>query len=171
MSRTNIIIGIVIIILMFVGSTDISLAIEQQEIQQILETAENSLAETYMEIAEIGETGGDVGSLMVVMENSAILLADAFNVYRLGDYDEAYRLVTDLYQVMDGIGSEISNLKLQLEQTRQERLLLTTGLSSALLGILVVISLIGWRIIRKRHFRKVLKMKPEVTDANEIEGS
>ena len=164
MSRTNTAMGIVIIILLFVWSPSVSLAREQEEIQQILETAENSIAETYLEVAEIEEMGGDAGSLMVVMENSANLLADAFNAYRLGDYDEAYRLVTDLYQVLESIGSDVSNLKLQAEQSHQERLLLTAGVSGALLCILIVISLLGWRTLKKRHFRKVLKMKPEVTD-------
>jgi len=124
--------------------------------------AENDLASAYVAVAEAEGAGANVCELLAKLTIAGNLLADANNSYRLSDYDNAYSCAANCSNIVNGIISEASSLKLEAEQVYKERLFATAAMSSAGLSVLFVLSLFAWRFLKKKYFKRVLKMKPEV---------
>jgi hypothetical protein len=164
MSRITVAMWITLFISAFMLSTCQVLAAEKENAFQMLKDAEAALNLAYLGIRELEEAGGNISSILHKLDSSAELLANAFNAYHVGDYDEAYRLGNASYQALEGVGTETSRLKAQAQQDYNDRLFMTASLSSVVLSVFFVVSLFVWRFIKKRYFRKVLEMKPEVVD-------
>jgi len=149
-------------ILLFSWFVHVCFAVDKAAVDGALIDAENDLASAYVSVAEAEDGGADVSELMVKLEFAASLLSDAGNSYRLGDYDKAYSYAVNCSNTVNGIISEASSLIEEAEQVYKERLFATVAMSSAGLGVLFVLSLFAWRFLKKKYFKRVLEMKPEV---------
>jgi hypothetical protein len=58
--------------------------------------------------------------------------------------------------------NEASALKVEAENTNHQKLFSYAEFSSIGLSVLFVLSLFGWRFLRKRHLKRTLEMKLEV---------
>ena len=90
------------------------------------------------------------------------LLAKAYNAYRLGEYDAAYSYAINCSSSISGIVSKATDLKQKAETAYDNGLFYTAAVSSLALSLLFLFSLFGWRFLKNRYFRRVLKMKPEL---------
>jgi hypothetical protein len=151
-------------ILMFFWFAHVCFAVDKAAADEALIDAENELASAYVSVAEAEDGGAEVSELMVKLESAASLLSDAGNSYRLGDYDKAYSCAVNCSDSVEGIVSAASSLKLKAEDAYNERLFATATMSSAVLSVLFVLSLFGWKFWKNRYYKRVLEMKPEVRE-------
>ena len=137
-------------------------AVGQADANQMLAEAENALVSAYVSVAEANSVGANVSQLLVKLEDAGALLAEAQNSYRVGDYERAYLLALNCSNTVDNVVQEALTLKSETEEAQGQKLLFTAGVSSACLSVLFVLSLFGWRFLKKAYLKRVLEMKPEV---------
>jgi len=152
----------VLFFLVFSWFVQACFAVDKVDADGALIDAENVLASAYVAVAEAKRAGANVSELLVKLDFAGTLLADAYNAYRLGDYDEAYLYATNCSGKVNGIVSEAASLKLEAENAYSEKLFSTEVLSSVGLCLLFVLSLFGWRFLKKKYLKRVLEMKPEM---------
>lgn len=152
----------VVFILMFSWFVDACFAVDKAVADEALIDAENDLVSAYVAVEEAEQVGANVSELLTKLKFAGSLLADAYNAHRVGDYDDACSYAVNCSDRAKGIASEAAGLKLEAEKGYSERLFATAAVSSAGLSLLFVLSLFGWRILKRRHFKRILEMKPEV---------
>ena len=149
-------------ILMFLWFAHVCFAVDKAAADEALIDAENDLVSAYVAVAEAEDTGANVSELLAKLKIAGNLLGDASISYRLSDYDDAYSCAVNCSNTVNGVISEASSLIEEAEQVYKERLFATVAMSSAGLGVLFVLSLFAWRFLKKKYFKRVLEMKPEV---------
>jgi len=137
---------------------------DKVEAEKALVDAENDLASAYVSVAEAEKAGADVSGLLVKLEFAGALLVEAYNINGTGDYDKAYWFAVNCSESVNEIVGEALSLKLEAENAYSGRLFMTAALSSVALCVLFVLGLFGWRFLKRRYLRRVLRMKPEVRE-------
>lgn len=145
--------------------THTCLAVDKRSAEEALVNAESDLASAYGAVAEAERVGANMSELSDKLRSAGDLLAEANNTCRLGDYDGAYSYATNCSDTVEGIASQALDMKLEAEKTCSERLLFTATSSSIGLSALFVVSLFGWRALKKKYVKRVLEMKPEVRES------
>lgn len=154
----------VLAMLLVASVTHACFAFSSDEAREAIRNAENGLDSAYISVNEAERAGADISELLTKLVYAGDLLAEANNFYRMGNYEMAFYLACNCSEVSQGVNSEAQFLKLKAEEAYNERLLFTAGISSVGLSLLFVLSLFGWRFLRRWYVRRVLKMKPEVED-------
>lgn len=140
-------------------------AVDQAEVEETLVKAESELISAYTSVAEAEIAGANVSELLVRLDLAGSLLAEAKNSCRIGDYEgAAYLLAVNFSDVVSGVLDYASDLKSEAEEAYSRELLFNVGISSVGLSFLFVLSLFGWRFLKKAYLRRALGMKPEVED-------
>jgi len=152
----------VVFIFIFSQFIDACFAADRATTDEALVDAESDLVSAYVTVGEAEQVGANVSELLVKLKSAGDLLADAYNVYRQGDYDKACSYAMNCSYGVNGIASEATGLKSDAEASYSERLFVTAAVSSVGLSLLFVLSLFGWRFLKKRYLQGILKMKPEV---------
>jgi len=137
-------------------------AVGQADANQMLAEAENAVVSAYVSVAEADGAGANVSQLLVKLEDAGALLAEAQNSYRVGDYERAFSLAMNCSDAVNNVVQDALALKSETEEAQGQKLLFTAGVSSACLSVLFVLSLFGWRFLKKVYLKRVLEMKPEV---------
>lgn len=140
----------------------ICLGTDEVEATDALSSAEDSLSSAYLAVMNAETAGADISKLQETLNTAGNSLADAYNTYRTGNFSMAVLYANDCINKVNGVTSEAMTLKLIAEEAYTRRLLTTTGVSITVLCALFVLSLWGWRVMKKRYLKKVLEMKPEV---------
>jgi len=151
----------ILFFLLFFEFTSVCFAADRIDAETALVGTENALASAYEAVAEVERAGANVSELLVKLEIAGNLLAQAYNAFRLGDYEDAYLYAINASNTVGGVVSEASSLKLKNENAYSERLFLTVAMSSAGLSVLFVLSLFGWRFLKNKYVDRILGMKPE----------
>lgn len=137
-------------------------AIDKAEAESALAKAESDLSAGYAAVAEAERAGANVAELLARLRLGGKLLAEAMNAYKIGDYERAYSFAVNCSETVANIVYEAFDLKKLAEEDYSERLLFNAEISSVGLSILLVLSLFGWRFLKEKYFKLVLKMKPEL---------
>ena len=137
-------------------------AIDRADAESALAKAENDLSAGYVAVAEAERAGANVAKLLARLRLGGELLAEAMNAYKIGDYDRAYSFAVNCSSMIANAVYEASDLKRQAEEDYSERLLFNVEISSIGLSVLFVLSLFGWRFLKEKYLKFVLKMKPEL---------
>ena len=165
MVKHKLLIWCVVFILVFSCLVQVCFAVDKSRVDEALIGAENDLTSAYLAATEAEQAGTNVSELLARLELAGTWLAYAHNAYRSGDYDEAYRYAMNCSDEVSGVASEAATLKLKAEEAYNEKLFQAAAISSVGLSVLFVLSLFGWRFLKNRYFKRVLKMKPEVKKA------
>jgi len=152
----------VVFILTFSGFIDTCFAADKAAADEALTDAENDLASAFVAVEDAEQVGANTSEMLAKLKFAGNLLADAYNAHRLGDYDNACSYAMNCSDSVNRIASEAAGLKLEAEKAYSERLFETAAVSSAGLSVLLILSLFGWRFLKRRHFKRILGMKPEV---------
>jgi hypothetical protein len=155
----------VVFILIFSWFVHVCFAVDKVAVDGALIGAENDLVSAYVAVGEAEKTGANVSELLVKLRFAGTLLAQACNTNRTGDYDKAYSFAINCSESVDGIADEALDLKLEAEKAYIGRLFMTGAVSSVALCVLFVLSLFGWRFLKKKYVERVLGMKPKVERA------
>jgi hypothetical protein len=153
-------VGFVILLLSF--RLQNCFAIDRTTADQALNDAANTLASCYVAVADAERAGANVSDLKVRLGLAGGLLSEAYNAYRLGEYDAAYSYATNCSSSINNIVSNATDSKQKAEAAYENDLFSSSAVSSVGLSLLFVFSLFGWRLLKNRYFRRVLKMKPEL---------
>ena len=131
---------------------------------QELQMAELRLNSAFAAVTKAQDAGADVGVLLEDLGVAGDFLAEAHLAFRSGDYDSASSLAASCETSVGGVVAEADRLGANAENAQTDSLILTGLFSGIGLTLLLVFGVIGWIILKKRFFDKVLEMKPEVED-------
>jgi hypothetical protein len=137
-------------------------AIGQPDAEEMLIKAENDLSSAYDSVAEADFAGANISDLLNKLGLAGDLLADANNSYRVGNYEKAYLFAMNCSDTVHNIVYEASTLKSDAEKAYSQKLMFNVWVSSIGLSVLFVLSLFGWRFLKKKFLKQVLEMKPQV---------
>ena len=155
-------------ILMFSWFVHACFAADKVAVDGALIDAENDLSSAYVAVGEAEKAGANVSELLVELRFAGTLLAEAYNTYntnRTDNYDKPYLLAINCSEGVNGIVDEASSLKLEAENAYSGKLFMTAAVSSAALCVFFVLGLFGWRFLKRRYLKRILRMKPEVGKA------
>lgn len=151
--------------------SQICVAAEKNEAQNALNNAESALASAYLAVFNAEKAGANVSSLNSKLSMAADWLARANNAFRLGNYDEAYNFAVNCFNIAKGLADEAEILMKEAQKSRSEKLFWSATYSSIGISFLFVLSLFGWRYLKRFYIKRVLKMKPEVIGEDELRRS
>jgi len=129
--------------------------------------AEEVVALAYQSVLEAEMAGADVSGLLTRLNVAGELLAEARISYRLENFDGAVGSANRCYEEGEEVRVDADRLRdLAVEDGRQR--FLWTMLWS-ILGVVTILclSFLGWRVFKRRYYRRVLGMRPEVGSDNE----
>lgn len=126
---------------------------------------EGEVAAAHLAVASAERVGANVSLLRIRLNDAGELLAKANVAFRVGDYENSSLLADKCTSLVDGIGEAARNLKLEAESEKLSQLFWTASYSIVGLSSLAVAGLFGWRFLKRRYVKRVLEMKPEVTES------
>jgi hypothetical protein len=124
--------------------------------------ADETLTLAYTATLKAEEAGADVSDLLIRLDEAGGFLARAHMAYRSGDFDEAGHFANLAMSIGEEVQNAAASLEVLARGESQQRLLFT--LIGSIAGVVLVIlgSYFGWRVFKRRYYKRVLKMKPEV---------
>jgi hypothetical protein len=127
--------------------------------------AENVLASAYGIVLEAEQAGANVSSLMVQLNDAGEFLAKARVEFRLGNFDDAIVSANHCSEVGESVKKEADDLRVEVYGSRVMDSWLTVA--GSLVGVVLVVfgSFWSWRVFKRRYYREVLRVKPEVAKA------
>jgi hypothetical protein len=125
--------------------------------------AEQVLASAFEAVLEAERAGANVSGLLVMLNDAGVFLAKAQVAYRLGDFEEAVGFADLCYEIGEGVKGKAGELRVEAYGPRVIGFWLT--MAGSLVGVVAVGvgSVWGWRFFKRRYYRHVLRMKPEVS--------
>lgn len=127
-----------------------------------IESAELAVGLAYEAVLEAEGAGANVSGLLNELNDGAEALSKAYMSNRVGNFDDAIYFADLCYDLVGSIEAEANELRDVAAGERNQRLLLNT-LSSVLAIVCIFYGgFFGWRFFKRRYYRRVLKMKPEV---------
>lgn len=140
-------------------------AVDAIEAISSINQAEFELNSAFEAVAIANNVGAHVGILLDDLEVASSFLTNAYTVFRYGDYETAILLAMKCKTAVEGIDIESDRLEAEAIQTKTNTILFKAFWTGIGLIILLVLSFIGWRVLKKWYFKQVLKMKPNVEEA------
>ena len=148
-------------ILMFFWFVHVCFAVDKAAVDGALIDAENILSSVYVAVLEVEKGGGNVSDLLINLTYGGEFLAEAQMCYRNGDFGAAVYYADLSVQSVEGLLEEAEQLKALAMDEHKERSFQTVATSSVAVVVMVLGSVVGWLLFKRRYFEKVLKMKPE----------
>ena len=127
--------------------------------------AEADMVSAFEAVLEVEQVGADVSGLLVQLNGAGENLAKAEVAYRLGDFDESVRLAGLCTGVSEEVKGEAGELGFQAFGAWSFNVSLRIAGSLVSMIVVGLGSFWGWRVFKRRYYRRVLKMKPEVFPA------
>ena len=146
------------------GSITCCFAVGADEAKIAISQVEGDLGLAYVAVAEAAEAGADITDMLDKLVDAGVFLSAANNAFRIRDYTTAHELAERCGEAVAGIVTEAARLKAQAGTARDNRLLLAVLGSSVGLVLLIVFGFLGWRVFRKRYFKRTLDFKPKLED-------
>ncbi len=95
--------------------------------------------------------GANISRLINTLNYAGMLLSNAENAYSIGDFDNAQRLAVESQNLLSGFVSEAISLKVTASQERNTDFLVNVVSSVVGAILLLVGSIIVWKIIKKKY--------------------
>ena len=127
--------------------------------------AEDVVVVAYTAVLNAEHVGANVAGLLVQLNEAGELLAEAQVAFRVDDFDEAVRLANLAADIGDDVTGTADALRHEFYGS------MVTGSWLAIIGSLVGLvavgfgSFWGWRVFKRRYYQRVLRMQPEVAQA------
>jgi len=129
--------------------------------------AEASVVSAYQGVLEAERAGANVSVLLVRLNEAGGFLSQARMAYKAGDFDGA----VDFAELGRGIGEEVAGearVLRDLATIERVQLLWFTAAASVLAVAWIAFgSFMCWRFFKRRYYRRVLGLKPEVATPDE----
>lgn len=162
MNRRGFAVCLTVSILLVVWFVPICFAVDDIEASSAIIEAERDLGSAYALVAEAEGSGANVSVLLRRLGSAGDFLSEAYFAFRAGDYGNASLLTIECKHVIEGVAGEATDLKAEAEKTYSNSVLLTASGSAVGLVLLLLLGFFGWKFLKRRYFRRVLNMKPQV---------
>lgn len=139
-------------------------ATDAVEANGTISQAEYDLNSAYAAVTDAEAAGADISELLNTLNGAADSLSRAYASFRTGDYDDASRLAADCSHILEGVITSAASLKADAEKAQDNRFFLYVVRSSIGLVLLLVLGLLGWELVKKRYYRRVFDIKPQMED-------
>ncbi|MCJ7762853.1 hypothetical protein MUP38_05305 [Candidatus Bathyarchaeota archaeon] len=139
-----------------VGACEASTAVGQ---------AEHDLGSAHIAVAEAEDAGADVSALLNKLSNAGDFLSEAYAALRIENYANASVLAMECSNTVEGVAGDAARLKTNAESAITDRLLFAVAGSGVGLILLLIFGFLGWKLLKRRYFKQVLDMKPQVEAA------
>jgi len=130
-----------------------------------IEEAEATVSSAYRAVFEAEKAGANVLDLSVRLNNACDLLVRAKVLCDAGDFDDALRLTNPCIDIGKAVEGEAYSLRDLALMQGEWNFRLTIVLSSVSIGLIVCFSCFGWRVFKRRYFRRILGLRPEVVSS------
>jgi len=124
--------------------------------------SEEVVASAYEAVLEAEQVGANVSGLLARLDDAGELLAEAKVALGLGEFDYVVFLAEYCSEIGGDVRDEADELRVEAYGSRIQSSRLTMVGSTVGVVCVVVGSFWGWRVFKRRYFRRVLGMKPEV---------
>ena len=157
------------IALLFVLSSILMISVSAANNQEValstLGEAEQSMAQAYEAVLDAEGVGANVSGLLVRLNVAVWLVSQASMAFEVGDFEEAAHFSELASDVGGEVVDEAERLGTEAGHAGTNRMRFSVVGSVLGVAIVVCISLLGYRIFKKRYFRRLLKMRPRVGQA------
>ena len=143
------------------ATTGVCLAVSESEAESKIKEAETAVSSAYVAALEAEKSGADVSGLLTNLTYGGNFLAEAQMCYRNGDFGNAVYNADLSVRSVEGLVGEAGQLKALAMDEYKERSFQTVATSSVAVVVTVLGIVVGWLLLKRRYFEKVLKMKPE----------
>ena len=127
--------------------------------------AEQAIAIGFEAALDAEQAGANVSSLLVKLNEGTVLLSAARMALEDGDPDEASRLSGLSIEIGAQVESEALILRTEASNAAHGKFQLYLASSAVAIVIVLLATLFGYRLVKKRYSERLLKMKPEVEKA------
>jgi hypothetical protein len=157
--------SVLIILLVFVSPFFVSAALaeaSENEAASALVNADGVVVSAYQAVLKAEEEGANVSSLLVRLSEAGDNLAHGHMAYSLGDFDETTRSAGLSRNIGEEVRNEANELTGSARAEGAQRLWSTA--TGSVVGVIAVVfgSFLVWRVFKRRYYRQVLGMRPEV---------
>ena len=140
-------------------------AVGYQEADATINDAEQAIAVGFEAVLDAEQTGADVSSLLVKLNEGADYLSAARMASEDGNYSEAARLSGLSSEIGTQVKSDALILKVEASKAAFIRFRLYLISSAVAMLIVVVATFFAYRFLKKRYLEHLPNMKPEVEEA------
>ena len=155
--------SLLIIPLLFVNTIHVCASDNADLAKEAIDRARSSLIDAYRSVLDAEEAGTDVTSHTEKLTNAGSNLTTAYLFYEAESYDVATALADNCYEAGEKIKADVVMLKAATSVNAMIFFWFQIFGYVGALAIIIVASILGWRVFRKRYYRKVLEMKPEAS--------
>ena len=157
--------SVLIILLIFVSPFFVSAAlaeVSKDEAASALANADGVVVSAYQVVLKAEEAGANVSSLLIRLNEAGENLVHARVAYSLGNFDETTRFADLSRDIGEEVRNEANKLKGLAWAEDVQRLWFM--MASSVIGVIAVAfgSFLAWRVFKRRYYRQVLGMRPEV---------
>jgi len=136
-----------------VGSDEALIAIDR---------ADSAIVLAYRAVLEAEGAGANVSGLLEELNFGAEALATANMLYRVGNFGEAVNFADLCYDSVVGVAAKADEAVRLAEFEGKGQFYVTSAASTLGVCCVVLGGVFGWRVFKRRYFRRVLETKPEV---------
>jgi hypothetical protein len=158
----GVVVCLIVAMLLAVWLVPACFAVDAVEASGAISQAERDLGSAYAAVAEAEGAGADVSVLLNKLGSAGDFLSEAYAAFRTGDYANASALAMECSSAIEGVAGDAARLKSDAEAARSNGLLFAVVESGVGLVLLVVFGFLGWKLLKRRYFKQVLGMKPQV---------
>lgn len=161
--------AIAILSLLFtVTSCVFSMNIDASEVENVaissVDQARQTVDVVFNAVLKAESAGADVFLLLDRLDVAAGHLALADICLRIGDFDGAVGNASLCVKASEGIVEDAEALTERAVVESGERYWIGVGSSAVGMVVVACVSFLSWRLFKRRYYRRVLEMKPEVVD-------
>lgn len=127
-----------------------------------IDEAELNLNLAFAAVEAADQAGADIEIFLAQLSVAGDFISKAYLAFRAEDFEVALSLALESNNAVEGIASEAELLIVKAERIKTDVSIITAFWSSIGLVLLVVLSILGWRILKSRFLEKVLEMKPKL---------
>ena len=138
---------------------------DRREVTATIDEAEQAIAIGFEAALDAEQAGANVSSLLVKLNEGTVLLSAARMALEDGDPDEASRLSGLSIEIGAQVESEALILRTEASNAAHSKFQLYLASSAVAIVIVLLATLFGYRLVKKRYSERLLKMKPEVEKA------
>jgi len=139
-------------------------AIELTEVALAINEAELKLKSAFVAVSKADDVGANITGVVTKLEVAGLLLTEAKLALRVDDYDAANSHAIECINTAEKLIIDADQLTVDAERKQNDNILFTVIGSIGGLVLLIILGITFWRVLKKRYFRKVLDMKPNVEE-------
>jgi hypothetical protein len=127
--------------------------------------AEYDLGLAFNLVAKAERKGANVSQLLNELVTANDMLSKADFAIRAGDYDTANSLAVDCGHIVENVVAQWAPLNANAETSSRNELLFTVIVSDVGLVLLLIFGFLGWKLLKKKYRKQVMRMKPRLGNA------